>query len=261
MIRSLVFNTAFYLVTALFLIVGSPLLLAPRSWAMAGLALHARASLALLRVIVGTRLEVRGRHHLPGGAVLVAAKHQSAWDTFALVPLLDDPALIMKAELMRIPLYGWFSRKFAMIAVRRDRGVSALRAMIRDARERAADGREILIFPEGTRRPPGAAPDYKSGVLLLYEGLELACVPVALNSGLYWPRRRFMRYPGTIIVEFLEPIPPGLARPEFRDRLEQAIETACNRLLAEAAAGDNPPPLPESARERLETGAWRDRTD
>ena len=236
---SLVFNAAFYLVTALFLVLGSPLLLAPRSWAMAGLAAHAKTILYLQRVIVGTELEVRGREHLPEGAALIAAKHQSAWDTMAFIPLLHDPALVMKAELMHIPFYGWFSRKFGMIPIERKKGAAALRAMVRAAKERARAGRHILIFPEGTRRAPGAPPAYKSGVVLLYEELGrlgLSCVPVAVNSGLYWPRRRFMRYPGTIVIEFLEPIPPGLARNAFRERLEGAIEEATARLLREADA-------------------------
>ena len=162
---------------------GSWLLAAPRRWAMQGLRLHGLASLWWLKVICGTRVEVRGREKLPDGACLVASKHQSAWDTFALIPVFRDPAMVMKAELGWIPLYGWFSHKFQHIFVRRDKGPSALKAMIRDARQRAAQGREIVIFPEGTRRPPGAPPDYKPGYLALYEGLGLPCVPLALNSG------------------------------------------------------------------------------
>jgi 1-acyl-sn-glycerol-3-phosphate acyltransferase len=245
MIRSLLFAVVFYINTAVFLLFGSWLLLGPRRWAMMGLAAHARASLWWLEKIVGTKLEVRGHEKLPQTAVLVASKHQSAWDTFALIPLFRDPAMVMKAELGWIPFYGWFSHKFEHIFVRRDRGPSALKALIRDAKDRAAENREIVIFPEGTRRPPGAAPDYKPGVVALYEGLGLPCVPVALNSGLFWPRRRLMRYPGTIVVEFLDPIPPGLPRAEFRAELERRIETASNRLIAEARAKPGAPPLPE----------------
>lgn len=242
MLRSVLFAIVFYLNTAVFLLIGSPLLFGPRSWAMWALKLHARVSLWWLKVIVGTRMEVRGLDKLPPGPVLIAAKHQSAWDTFALIPLFRDPALIMKAELMRIPLYGWFSRKFGMIPIQRETGPSALREMLREARARAADGREILLFPEGTRRPPGAPPDYKSGLSLLYEGLGLPCVPLALNSGLFWPRRQLIRYPGTIVVEFLDPIPAGVSRAAFRKMLAERIETACARLIEEAAASANPPP-------------------
>lgn len=234
-LRAALFNIAFYIVTALFLLIGSPLLLGPRSWAMAGLKAHALTGCWLMRWLVGTKVEVRGRDRLPAGAVLVASKHQSAWDTFGLVPIFRDPALVMKAELKRIPFYGWFSAKFGMIFVERERRASALKAMLKEAKARAAAGRQILIFPEGNRRSPGAPPDYKSGVVALYESLRLPCVPVALNSGLFWPRRQFMRYPGTIVVELLEPIPAGLPREEFLARLERTIEDATARLVEEAA--------------------------
>lgn len=234
MFRSLLFAAAFYICTALFLVLGSPLLLGPRSWAMAGLRTHARASLWLLRVIVGTRLEVRGRENLPDGPCLVVAKHQSTWDTFALIPLLRDPAIVLKDELKWIPLYGWFCVKFAHILVRRDKGAGALKVMLRVAKARAAEGREIFIFPEGTRRAPGAPPDYKTGYLLLYDGLALPCVPLALNSGVFWPRRQLMRHPGTIIVEILPALPPGMKRAVFRSEIESRIEAASARLLAEA---------------------------
>jgi 1-acyl-sn-glycerol-3-phosphate acyltransferase len=128
-LRSLVFLVVFYLNTAVILILGSPLLLGPRSWAMAGLRFHAVTSLWWMRVICGTKMEVRGREHLPGGPALVASKHQAAWETFALVPLLRDPAIVMKEELLKLPLYGWFSRKFEMIPIRRELGARALRLM------------------------------------------------------------------------------------------------------------------------------------
>jgi 1-acyl-sn-glycerol-3-phosphate acyltransferase len=233
-VRAFLFNVLFYVTTVLFLGLGSPLLFGPRSWAMWALALHARTELWLLKTIVGTKLEVRGREKLPKAACLVASKHQSAWETFALIPLFRDPAYLMKRELFWIPFHGWFSYKFKMIPVDRDKGPAALRRMLAEAKIRAAAGREIIIFPEGTRRAPGAPPDYKTGVFLLYEALQTPCVPVALNSGLFWPRRSLKRYPGTIIVEFLDPIPPGLSKREFLPRLQETIETASNRLIAEA---------------------------
>ena len=236
MARSLLFNVLFYVTTTLFVVIGSPLLFAPRKWAMAALAVHGRFEIWLLEVIAGTRLEVRGQDKLPKGACLVASKHQSAWETFALIPLFRDPAMLMKRELFWIPFHGWFSKKFEMIPVDRDKGPTALRRMLREAKKRAAEGREIIIFPEGTRRPPGAPPDYKTGVILLYEALGVPCVPVALNSGLFWPRRSILRKPGTIVVEFLDPIPPGLPKAEFLTRLTGAIETASAHLLAEAKA-------------------------
>ena len=236
MVRSLIFYVVFYVNTAVFLVVGSPLLLGPRRWAMVGLAAHAHASMWWMRVICGTRVEVRGRENLPEGAAIIASKHQSAWDTFGLVPLTRDPAMIMKQELLSLPLYGWFSRKFEMIPVRRDLGPTALRQMAREAAKRAGQGRDIVIFPEGTRRPPGAPPDYRPGIVLLYQALGIPCVPVALNSGYFWPRHSIMRRPGTIIVEFLPAIPPGLPRAEFMALLQDRIETATARLFPQEAA-------------------------
>jgi len=236
MLRSLLFSLAFYVATALFLVLGSWLLLAPRSWAMAGLKAHAITILWLLKWIAGTKLEVRGKENLPVEGCLVVAKHQSAWDTFALVPLFRDPAIVLKDELKWIPFYGWFCVKFQHILVKRDRAAVALKRMVADAKLRVGKNREVLIFPEGTRQAIGAPPQYKPGYVALYEGLDVVCVPVALNSGLFWPRRSFRRLPGTIIVEFLEPIPPGLARKEFKARLEGDIEAASARLLKEAQA-------------------------
>jgi 1-acyl-sn-glycerol-3-phosphate acyltransferase len=252
MLRSLLFVPVFYVNTALFVVLGSFLLFGPRRYAMMGLKAHAIVSLWFLEAIVGTRMEVRGRDKLPKPPYLVAAKHQSAWDTFALIPIFSDPALVMKSELTLIPFYGWFSRKFEHVFVERDRGPAALRKLIRDAKARADAGREIVIFPEGTRRAPGAEPDYKPGTVALYEGLGLPCVPMALNSGLYWPRRELMRYPGTIIVEILDPIPAGLPREEFREELKRRIEAASSRLIVEAARSATPPPIPGDVLERAE---------
>jgi 1-acyl-sn-glycerol-3-phosphate acyltransferase len=235
MLRSLIFAIFFYVTTALFLLFGSWLFFAPRSWAMAGLKAHAVTCVWLLEKICGTRMEVRGRDKLPAPPYLVVAKHQSAWDTFALIPLFRDPAIVLKDELKWIPFYGWFCVKFRHILVKRDKASAALKAMIRDANNRAEAGREIVIFPEGTRREPGAAPDYKPGYVALYEGLELPCVPLALNSGLFWPRRSLLRKPGTIVVEFLDPIPPGLPRKAFRAKIEAEIEEASARLGREGA--------------------------
>lgn len=243
-VRSLAFAIAFYMATALFLVLGSWLLFAPRSWAMEGLRLHGLACVWLLQHIVGTKLEVRGREHLPDGPCLVVSKHHSAWDTFALVPLFADPAIVLKDELKWIPLYGWFCVKFEHILVKRDRAAVALKTMVEDAQERIGQGRQVVIFPEGTRRPPGAPPSYKPGYVALYEGLNVTCVPLALNSGLYWPRRKLTRYPGTIIVEFLEPIPAGMPRKAFKAQLEQRLEAASNALVEEALASAKPPPAP-----------------
>jgi len=231
-LRSVLFNIIFYLNLVLFMFIFSPLFLAPRPAAMWALKLWARSSIRLLTIIAGTRLEVRGREHIPKGAALIAAKHQSLFETFAVLPFLDDPAMIMKRELMLIPLFGWFAHKFRMIPVDRGAGAGALKRLIFRAREAVAEGRQVLIFPEGTRRPPGAPPAYKPGATALYLNMSVPCVPLALNSGLYWPRRRIMRYPGTILMEFLPAIPPGLSKEAFAGRLQDAIESKMTELLS-----------------------------
>jgi 1-acyl-sn-glycerol-3-phosphate acyltransferase len=232
LVRSLVFSAAFYAMTAAFAVACAPLLFAPRRYAMMGLKAHARACLWLLRVIMGIGVEVRGAGNIPDGPAIVAAKHHSTWETFALIPFFTDPAMVMKAELGWIPFYGWFAYKLEHLLVARGRGPQALRQLIAGARERVALGRQIVIFPEGTRRKVSAPPCYKPGVVALYEALNVPCVPVALNSGLYWPGRGVMRYPGTIVVEFLPPIAPGFPRAEFRQMLESEIEEATQRLVA-----------------------------
>lgn len=233
MLRSLLFHAAFYLTTLLFMVFALPLFFAPRTWVMRAWKLYVRTVILVLRLIAGIGIEVRGRENLPDGACMIAAKHQSAWDTIAPMAYLRAPAVILKKELMDIPLYGQFARKLGMIPVRRDRGAVALREMARIARSRAEQGRQVFIFPEGTRRVPGAPPDYKPGVVMIYEELNLPCVPLALNSGLHWPRHAWRLKPGTIIMEFLEPIPPGLPRDEFRRRLIGSTEKATARLVAE----------------------------
>ena len=232
-LRSLVFNVLFYVVLALYVVLGAGFFLAPRKPAVRALQHWALTSLWLLRVICGIGIEVRGKHNIPQGAALVASKHQSLWETFAILPLLDDPAMVLKRELSFVPFFGWFILKFKMIRVERSAGSSALKKMVASAKEAAQLGRQIVIFPEGTRRPPGAPPAYTPGAAALYVNLGLPCVPVALNSGLYWPRRKFLRYPGTIIIEFLPPIPAGLPRKVFSARLQETIETATDRLAAD----------------------------
>ncbi len=233
-IRSLVFNLVFYINLVVFLVLGFWFMFTPRSWSIAALKVWARSSLWWMRLITGTKMEVRGREHIPQTGGLLAGKHQSAWDIFALLPMLADPALVLKRELTFIPVFGWFCLKFRMISVDRSAGPSALKKMIADARQAVTAGRQVLIFPEGTRVAPGAAPDYKPGATALYTQLGVPCTPFALNSGLYWPRRQFIRRPGTIIVEFLPPIEAGLHRKVFSARLQDAIENATNRLVTEA---------------------------
>jgi 1-acyl-sn-glycerol-3-phosphate acyltransferase len=232
-LRSALFNIAFYVNLTLFLLVGSPFFFTPRKWSIRALQAWAKTSLWLLRVICGTKMDVRGREHIPQGPCLVAGKHQSLWETFAILPLLDDPCMVLKKELSYIPFFGWFIYKFRMIIVERSAGSAALRNMIARAKEESARGRQIVIMPEGTRRAPGDPPDYKPGAAALYAALNLPCIPFGLNAGLFWPRRQFLRNPGTIVIEFLPAIEPGLPRKTFQPRLEQAIEETTRKLVAE----------------------------
>lgn len=247
MLRSLLYNLAFYTIVPLALILMSPLLLAPRRMQVrvvyVGLA---RLMSWLLAVIVGLKVEARGLENLRRGPLIAAVKHQSAWDIFGIVPFFDDPAMVYKSELKYLPLLGWFASRMELIPVERGKGQAAIKHLATEARKRVKDKREIVIFPEGHRMPVGAPPHYKRGIVALYKLLDVPVVPVALNSGLYWRRRHFIRRPGTIVVEFLPAIEPGLEPEAFLQRLQDAIEPACDRLVREALAGPNPPPAPES---------------
>jgi 1-acyl-sn-glycerol-3-phosphate acyltransferase len=191
-----------------------------------------RTSNALLAV-AGIRVEMRGLEKIPPGALLVASKHQSVWETFALIPLFDDAAFIYKRELIWIPVFGWYLWKSDQVPVDRKARGGAVVGMIESARTELARGRQIIIFPEGTRTAPSAPAAYKSGLTSLYAATNVPCVPIALNSGVFWPRRKFLRYPGTIVLEVLDPIPPGLDKDTFAARVQQDIETATARLIAE----------------------------
>ena len=243
-LRSVAFNISFYLNLVLHMIMALPTFALPRGAFMALARSWGRTSNLLLRVVAGVAVEFRGLDKIPPGAVLVASKHQSVWETAALLPLFGDPAYIFKRELQWIPVFGWYAIKSRMIPVDRGARGGAMAGMIARAREEFAHGRQIIIFPEGTRTAPGAPPAYKSGVAQLYAACGVPCLPVALNSGLYWPRRKFLRYPGRIVLEVLDPIPPGLSRDEFMARLEREIEQATGRLMGEGAsygAGTRPP--------------------
>lgn len=231
--RSIVFNIAFYLNTAMWLVIALPTFLMPY-WGIVGIArIWGKVNLWLLRVIVNVKVEIRGRDKIPPGPLLVASKHQSAWETFALVTLFPNPVFILKRELQWIPIFGWFTIKGRMVPVDRGGGAAALRAMTERARYELTQNRQLIIFPEGTRRPAGAEPRYKFGVKHLYAGAGVPCLPIALNSGLFWPRRTLRRYPGTVIVEILDVIPAGLSQDEFFTRLQDQIETATAKLIEE----------------------------
>ena len=226
-LRSALFMAWFLLLTAVMAVLFLPLLAVPRKATVWMARIWARVTLWGLRVLAGVRERRIG--DVPKGGVLVASKHMSMWDTLALYLALDDPGIVLKRELLRIPFYGWYLGKAAAIPIDRAAGAHALRRMTNAAERVLAEGRPILIFPEGTRKKPGMPPDYKPGVAGLYNLLGVTCVPVALDSGRYW--QGFFKYPGTISLQFLDAIPPGLKRAAFMRQLEERIETATNRLL------------------------------
>jgi 1-acyl-sn-glycerol-3-phosphate acyltransferase len=233
-LRSLIYNVLFYVFLIGWLIVAIPTVVMRRTAIMTIAKLWSRQSTWLLRVVCNVKVEYRGVEKIPKGPLVVASKHQSMWETFALLQMFDHPLYILKRELTRIPFFGWYLIKAGMISVDRRAGGRALLKMVRQASEEVRNGRQLIIFPEGTRRPVGAPPDYKPGVAQLYASSRVSCLPVALNSGLFWPRRTFMRYPGTLVVEFLDVLPPGLPRDEFLTRIAATIEEATARLVETA---------------------------
>lgn len=233
-LRSLLYNVLFYLWLVILLILAIPTFVMPPGAILGVAKFWARSSIWLLRVICGTKVEYRGVEKIPSGPLVVASKHQSMWETFALLQFFEQPLYILKRELEWIPFFGWYLKKAGMIGIDRAAGSRSLLKMARQAREEVNKGRQLIIFPEGTRMPVDAPPSYKPGVGQIYVNCGVTCLPVALNSGLFWPRRTFLRYPGTLIVEFLDPLPPGLSRNDFIARISTVIEEATQRIVETA---------------------------
>lgn len=232
MLRGLAFTAVFYLWSGTVAIAMTPILLGPRRWTLAMLSGWAKGTIGLLRLF-GVKVEFRGLEHMPTGPALIGAKHQCMFDTFGPWAYLPDAAYVMKQELLSIPWFGWYALKGENIVLDRSGAASALKKLVRDARSRIEEGRQVLIFPEGTRTPVGQKGEYKPGVAALYTQLGVDCTPLATNSGVHWPKPGKARPPGTIVFEFLPVIPAGLKRAEFMAELETRIETASERLLSE----------------------------
>lgn len=231
--RSLIFNLCFFAWAGIASIIFAPLfmispqasLLAARPWAS--------GALWLARVILGITHEVRGAQYISTAPVIYASKHQSAWDTAIFLVLLNQPAYVLKRELLSMPLWGWYLWRMQMIAIDRSAGASSIKHMLKTAKERLSQGRSIVIYPEGTRTRPGAAPHYHPGVVALYSFLKTPVVPVALNSGYFWGKNAFLKRPGKIIIEFLPPMAPGMEKETFTQTLQNTIESASYKLLEE----------------------------
>lgn len=235
LIRSILFNLCFFGWSLLSSFLFAPLFLFSVGAAQKVGKPWARVTLWLARIICGINYEIRGREYLTDEPVICASKHQSAWDTLIFLTLYKNcPAYVLKRELLRIPFWGWYLWRMQMIAIDRSAGASSIKNLLKQARAVLAAGRPIVIFPEGTRTKPGARPHYHPGIVALYSQLGVPVVPIALNSGVFWGKNAFLKRPGTIILQFLPPIPPGLDKNEFRIQLEQKIETASQSLLEEA---------------------------
>ena len=232
-LRAVLFNVCFYLNTAVHMIVCLPVFFLPRWVLWRAVASWVAVNRWFLRMICDIDFEIRGIERIPPGPLIVAAKHQSAWETYSILGLFIDPVYVLKRELMWLPVFGWYCLKARMIPVRRGARSAALAEMTERAKQEIARNRQIIIFPEGTRRPPGAEPNYKYGVAHLYGALGVPCLPIALNSGLYWPRRSWQMRPGKIRVEILEPIQPGLHPDAFLVVLQNQLEPATARLISE----------------------------
>ena len=233
LLRSIVFLVLFNIGSTLLSVSIIPLFIFPRAWTQTAIRFWGVIGWYLLRFVCGIKTEIRGREHMPTGAALIAGKHLSAYDTCAPFLFLPNVAFVMKKELANIPLFGWYCLKAKMIMVDRDGGSTALKKMAADAKDRFAENRQVLIFPEGTRGKIGQEPDYKPGIALLYRELDMPCHLIATNSGAHWRNKGLLKIPGTIVFEFLPPIPAGLNRRAFMTELVERLETASNRLLAE----------------------------
>lgn len=229
MMRSWIYTILFEIWTVIMSVGGLPLLATPkttliviRNWA------HGVQFLA--RTIVGITYRVEGREHIPAGPCIIAAQHQSSFETYRLFIEADRPIFVLKKELMRIPFIGWYIGRAGLVPIDRQGHASALRKMLRSAEAAAARGGQIIIFPEGTRVPPGQRHEYLPGVAGLYSHLKIPLVPMALNSGYFWGKTRVRKDPGEIVFRFLPPLPPGLSREAMLAELRTRIESAAAEL-------------------------------
>lgn len=221
-------------------VVCSPILLLPHKASMWVIRTWAASVLWGARWIVGVKVEFRGLEHRPAGPALVAGKHLSMLDTIAPFAIMDCPAYVLKQSLMYLPFLGWYAWRTRMVAIRREDAAKALKGMVAACRERLKDGRQIIIFPEGTRSEVGEDAAYKPGVAALYRDLDVPCHLLATNSGQFWPAHGIDRKPGTVVFEFLPPIPAGLKRGEFMTEMKARLESESNRLIAQHAVPERP---------------------
>ncbi len=233
-VRALLFIVWLYGFMTLFGIGMLALLPLPRRFTQAAIGHYTRSIILGLKLVCGIEVEIRGREHVIAGPVLYAGKHHCMLDIFIPFLITRDPMLIMKQELLWTPFIGWYAMKARMIAIDRAGNAKTLKKMVAAAAVGVSEGREIIIFPEGTRVDPGAAPDYKAaGISAFNKAFNLPVMLVATNAGLCWPAKGLIRAPGRIIYEILPAIPPGLDRKALMARLETELENASDALIEE----------------------------
>ncbi len=232
-LRTFLFYFSFYIWTMILAILAIPVIFLPKAVAYRLVKFWAGGTLWLLRLCCGLGYEIRGRKHIPDSPAIYAIKHQSAWETLALLTITPPLTAVLKKELLNIPIYGWYMRKLGMIPIDRSAGAGAMKKVIRRARVMLDAGRSFMIAPEGTRMPPGETRRYQPGVVALYKDLGLPVIPVALNSGLFWPKGRWTKPPGTVLIEFLPQVAAGLGKDELLETLKAQIEPATRALEAE----------------------------
>lgn len=234
-VRSLIFNILAYSIILFGCIVTCLVgFFVPKKWIWAwwndGLLVISRK---LLKFICGLEIEIRGKEHIENRVAIYASKHQSAMETYYLTSYIKKATYIFKKELTHIPFFGWAIWFYGSVPVNRKGGSAAMKEMLSHAKRLLKIGCSIIIFPEGTRTKPGAKTEYKSGVAFLYQNTDVDIIPVAINSGFFWRKNSFLRYPGKIIFEFLGPMPKGLDKKEFMVCLQKCIEDKCAELNAE----------------------------
>ncbi len=248
-LRSLAFVVQMYVAMAVLSLIYIPLTVIDRKWAYAGVRAFCTWVRCSAHHLVGLRSEIRGR--VPKGDALICAKHQSFLDILLICSVVDRPRFVMKRSLLAVPIVGFFARRIGCIAIDREKGSHAVRTMLDNVGNDRFGSSQLVIYPQGTRVGPGQYLPYRVGASILYARLDVTCVPAATNVGVFWPRKAILRRPGVAIVEFLDPVPPGMEQTEFHARIETIIEAASNRLMREAGFEPDDRPansqLPEPA--------------
>jgi len=229
--RSIIFYLLLYMWTLTLGVLALPYLLLPSSYVRSLANLWISGILELLKLTCGITYEIKNIENIPDRAVIVASKHQSAFETLLLFRLVKNSIFIHKRELFLIPIFGLYLKKSNMISINRNEGAKAIRKMLNEVKQNILNGYSIIIFPEGTRKKPGDPPDYKTGIAGIYKESEAEVLPVAVNSGNYWPKHTFIKKPGNIIIKFLKPIPSKLEKSEFLKKIESVIEDETNKII------------------------------